>query len=173
MKNLFKNRYAFVIVGNGAAGKSTLMNKLTGYEKLQYNSSIRLTLNHKTQEAELSSDQNWNTIVSAHSFYGETQQDTIKILEESLKQTQAQFVLVPEWLRCLPRLVSILSQNNYLTTCYHIIYDEDEANSTGTAKRYVKILGETTELGIVDSSAYKNNLKKIKQDMYRVIMPMD
>ena len=167
MKNVFKNRYAFILVGDGGVGKSTMMNQLiVGVTKVQYNSYVRITLDHTLSEAYICSDPNWNTAVCARSFYGENTATIITTLERYLQNPQAQFVLVPERTDFLPKLVNTLSQNNYNITCYYIWLDND------TGERYIAINKEKFLLGTLGSVQYSNNIDRIKQDMYRVIMPI-
>ena len=167
MKNLFKNRYAFILVADGGVGKSAIMNKLiVGLTQVQYKSYVRITLDHTLYMTNIYQDYNWNTVVCARSFYGENAATIIAKLEGYLQNPQAQFVLVPERTDFLPKLVNTLSQNNYNITCYHIWLDND------TGERYIAINKENFLLGTLGSVQYSNNIDRIKQDMYRVIMPI-
>ena len=163
MKNLFKNRYAFILVGDGEIGKSALMkNLIDNLNQVQYNGHVRTSFDHPIKQAKVEYDYNWNTIVCSHSFYCEQNTEVITTMEGYLQNLQAQFVLVPEQMFCLPKLVSKLSDHNYLTTCYHIWINDDI--------RYITINGQKFELGDLNSSQYKDNIQRIKEDMYRVII---
>jgi len=168
MKNLFKNRYAFIIVGNHDTGKSTMMKKLLDMELVKYTANARLNLCHTDKIVNLANCHDWeaNIVCCSHSFYGEHNDDNkVASLENDLKKPQSQFALFPEWENYLTRLVNTLSQNNYLVTCYHIYFDENVI-------RNITINHEDFKLGDVTSDQYKDNLKRIKEDMYRVIMPI-
>ena len=166
MKNLFKNRYAFILVGNHNIGKSTMMRELLGMGNVQYNSNVLLELDHKNEMVYLSNDQNWNTVVSSRSFYEENDSEyKIESLEKRLSYPQAQFVLVPEWSDSLPTLVNTLSQNNFIITCYSLWNNENE-------DKCITIDRQDDLLGDINSKQYRDNLKKIKENMYRIIMPI-